>query len=289
MKQLACLGILIGLLVGLLVAFAPLYSNKLEPLRFPTYPPTAALEIMSLGNRELASALIFYNAQFYFGEKYAWRREAPEYQRLFVALDKATDLDSRNMDCYYFAQGLFSDITPAVPVLNRLLEKGMRSRPTDWYLPFFLGANYYFQLKDPVKAAEYLQKAAAVSPNSEFFASLSARMLYQGNQTEAAIAYLEAFIKGTNNPAVREKLQLRLRALQAIFVLEHGVADFAKAKGRLPHDLDEVVSSGLIDAIPADPYGGTFYLEESGKVYTTSKMTEGWKNHDNRDQDQQPR
>lgn len=285
MKQLACVGALLCLLVWLLVTFPPLYGNHMEPLQFPAYPPTPALEIMSLGNRELASTLLFYCAEFYFGEKFTWRQETPEYQRLFVALDKATDLDPRNMDCYYFAQGLFSDIPPAIPVLNRLLEKGMRARPTDWYLPFFLSANYYFQLKDPVKSAEYLQKAALVSPNRDFFASLSARMLYEGNQTETAIAYLEAFIKDASNPAVREKLQRRLHALQAVFVLEQGVVAFAKVHGRLPRDLNAVVAAGLIEAIPADPYGGIFQLDGAGKVYTTSKMTEGWKDHDNGHQD----
>lgn len=287
MKQLGPVCILVGLLIWLLITFSSLHSNNSEPLRFPAYPPTVAIEMMSLGNRELASTLIFYNAEFYFGEKYAWRREAPEYQRLFVALDKATDLDPRNMDCYYFAQGLFSDITPAIPVLNRLLKKGMRHRPQDWYLPFFISANYYFQLKDPVKAAEYLQRAAAINPNNALFASLSARMLYQGNQTQAAIVYLEAFIKETKNPAVRKKLLLRLRALTAIHFLENAISGFTKKEGRPPRGLNELVAVGLINKIPVDPYGGTFYLDEAGKVYTTSKLTETWKNHDNRNQNQQ--
>ena len=287
MKQLAFLCLLIGLLVWLQLGFTSLRGKSQDPLRFPTYPPSVAIEMMSLGNRELASTLIFYSAQFYFGEKYAWRREAPEYQRLFVALDKATDLDPRNMDCYYFAQGLFSDIKPAIPVLNRLLEKGMRYRKQDWYLPFFISANYYFQLKDPIKAAEYLQRAAVLNPNNTLFASLSARMLYQGNRTKAAITYLEAFIKDTNNPAVRQKLQLRLNALEAIYYLENGVGEFREKKGRLPHSLNEVVTEGFIDKIPADPYGGTFFLDNEGKVYTTSKLTDTWKNHDNRDKDQQ--
>lgn len=287
MKHLVSVSMLIGLLVWLLLAFSSLRGNIQEPLRFPTYPPSVAIEMMSLGNRELAATLIFYNAQFYFGEKYAWRREAPEYQRLFVALDKATDLDPRNMDCYYFAQGLFSDIKPAIPVLNRLLEKGMRHREQDWYLPFFISANYYFQLKDPVKAAEYLQRAAVLNPDNALFASLSARMLYQGNQTKTAITYLEAFIKETRNPAVRKKLLLRLRALTIIHFLENAITDFTEKKGRPPRALDEVVTAGLIDKIPADPYGGTFFLDETGKVYTTSKLTETWGNHDNRNQDQQ--
>ncbi|MEW6518811.1 MAG: hypothetical protein AB1461_05310 [Thermodesulfobacteriota bacterium] len=287
MKQLACLCLLIGLLVWLQLDFASLRSKRQEPLRFPSYPPSLALEMMSLGNRELASTLIFYSAQFYFGEKYAWRREAPEYQRLFVALDKATDLDPLNMDCYYFAQGLFSDITPAIPVLNRLLGKGMRNRKHDWYLPFFISANYYFQLKDPIKAAEYLQRAAELKPDTLLFASLSARLLYQGNQTKAAITYLQAFIKETRNPAIRQKLELRLHALEAIHFLENGVAAFTKKRGRSPDSLDELVAEGIIKQIPADPYGGTFFLDETGKVYTSSKLTETWKKHDKRDQDQQ--
>jgi len=287
MKRLVPVCVLVVLLVWLLLNFTSLRSKRQQPLRFPTYPPSVVLEMISLGNRELASTLIFYNAQFYFGEKYAWRREAPEYQRLFVALDKATDLDPRNMDCYYFAQGLFSDIKPAIPVLNRLLEKGMRYRQEDWYLPFFISANYYFQLKDPVKAAEYLQKAASLNPGASQFASLSARMLYQGNQTRAAITYLEAFIKDTRNPAVRQKLLLRLRALKAIDLLEKAVAGFREKTGRQPHTLNEVVTSGVINKIPADPYGGTFFLNDAGRVYTTSKMTQDWKNHDNGNQDQQ--
>jgi tetratricopeptide (TPR) repeat protein len=274
MKHLLSGSILIILLIWMLLTFSSLHNRDQEPLRFPTYPPSIVLEMMSLGNRELAATLIFYNAQFYFGEKYAWRQEEPEFQRLFVALDKATDLDPNNMDCYYFAQGLFSDIKPAIPLLNRLLEKGMRHRKQDWYLPFFISANYYFQLKDPIKAAEYLQRAAALNPDNALFASLSARMLYQGNQTETAIAYLEGFIKETNNPAVRKKLLLRLHALSAIHFLEKAIANFTKKEGRPPRTLDEVVTTGFLNKIPDDPYGGTFLLDETGKVYTTSKLTE---------------
>ena len=286
MKHLFAGVILLGLLVWMLLAFPALQNRSQKPLHFPSYPPSVILDMMSLGTRELAASLIFYNAQFYFGEKYAWRKEAPEYQRLFAALDKATDLDPNNMDCYYFAQGLFSDIKPAIPLLNRLLEKGMKHRKNDWYLPFFISANYYFQLNDPVKAAQYLQRAATLNPDYVLFASLSARMLYQGNQTETAILYLEGFIKETKNPAVRKKLLHRLHALNAIHFLEKAIVNFTKNKGKPPSTLDELITAGFLNKIPTDPYGGTFLLDETGRVYTTSKLTETWKNHDNRNQDQ---
>jgi len=287
MKRLLAGLILAGLLAGLL-CLPPSFSGQgLAPLRFPSYPPSLALELMSLGNRELASTLIFYNAQFYFGEKYAWRKEAPEFQQLFLGLDKATDLDPRNMDCYYFAQGILSDLKPAIPVLNRLLEKGMRNRPSDWYLPFFLSANHYFQLNDPVTASRYLQKAAAINPDKAIFASLSARMLYQGNQTEAAVIYLESFIKETGNPSVRKLLLKRLQALEAIRYLEKAAQAFQEQKGRKPASLDELRQAGLIKKIPSDPYGGTFALDPGGRIVTTSNLAEAWKKHDKRDHNQQ--
>jgi len=286
MKHLISGSILLSLLVWMLLPFSSLHQKTQPPLHFPTYPPSVILQMMSLGTQELTATLIFYNAQFYFGEKYAWRQEAPEYQRLFAALDKATDLDPYNMDCYYFAQGLFSDIKPAIPLLNRLLEKGMRHRKQDWYLPFFISANYYFQLNDPIKAAEYLQHAAALNPDNAIFASLSARMLYQGNQTVTAITYLEGFINETKNPAVRKKLLLRLHTLRAIHLLENAIVAYTKDKGKPPDMLDDLISAGFLNKIPADPYGGTFLLDETGRVHTTSKMTDTWNKHDHSNQDQ---
>lgn len=278
--------ILLSLFAGVNYYYPRYQKRHPSPLRLHRLPPTLALEIMSVGNRELMAETIFFNTEFYFGEKVGWRNETPELRRLYDALDKATDLDPYNMDCYYFAQGTLSWIKPAIPHLNRLLEKGLKHRTWDWYIPFFLAANYYFQLKKPAKAAGYLKLASRLNPKSALLATLTARMFYEGNETEAGIIYLKSMIPDTRNPLLRKKLIKRLNALEAIRFLEKAVDKYREKYHHRPKSLMELVTSGIISSIPPDPYGGQFYLTKQGKVYTTSKLAEGWrktKNGGNKD------
>ena len=277
MKRVA-LGILLVFLVALTTYFYPKIQQSYEPsLRLHQLPSTLTLQLSSLGNRELLATLIFYNTEFYYGEKAGFRKETPELKLVYDALNKATDLDPRNMDCYYFAQGTLSWVKPAIPVLNRLLKKGFTYRPWDWYLPFFIGANYYFQLKDPGQAAEYMQQAAKLNPRSPLFATLAARMFYQGNQTEAGIIYLKSLLKETSNPLFRKKFEKRLQALEAIFFLEQGVKKYEERFAKPPDRMRDLVTAGIVSKMPVDPYGGRFYIGKDGRIYTTSKMAEGWK------------
>jgi tetratricopeptide (TPR) repeat protein len=271
------LGILLLLLVALTTYYYPKLQRAYEPsLRLHRLPPAFALKISSFGNKELMATLIFYNTEFYFGEKAGFRKETPELKLIYDALNKATDLDPRNMDCYYFAQGTLSWIKPAIPVLNKLLEKGFKHRPWDWYLPFFIGVNYYFQLKDPVHAAKYMKKAARLNPRSPVLATLAARMLYQGNQTQAGIIYLKSLIRETTNPLFRKKFEKRLHALEAIYFLERGIKRYEEKFGKSPLEIHDLMRTGIIRKTPVDPYGGMFYIGKDGRVYTTSKLAEGW-------------
>jgi len=41
-----------------------------------------------------------------------------------------------------------------------------------------------------------------------------------------------------------------------------------------PQTIDELLTLGYLDALPVDPYGGTFYLDKNGNVRTTSQLYE---------------
>ncbi len=273
--------ILLIFFVALTTYYYPKIQRTYEPsLRLHRLPPTLALSVSSFGNKQLMSTLIFYNTEFYFGEKVGFRKETPELKLIYDALNKATDLDPYNMDCYYFAQGTLSWIKPAIPVLNRLLIKGFKYRPWDWYLPFFIGANYYFQLKDPINAAKYTKAAARLNPRSPLLATLAARMLYQGNQTQAGIIYLKSLIRETANPLFLKKFEKRLNALEVIFSLEKGIERYEKKFGKSPQLIGDLIGGHIIKKVPPDPYGGIFYIGKDGRVHTTSKLAEGWRKND---------
>jgi hypothetical protein len=68
---------------------------------------------------------------------------------------------------------------------------------------------------------------------------------------------------------------IRAEALEKILQLEEVIAGFKKRFHRAPYRLQELVDVGILNHLPEDPYGGTFYLDKQGKVRTTSKLAFG--------------
>jgi tetratricopeptide (TPR) repeat protein len=159
-----------------------------------------------------------------------------------------------------------------------LLEYGFTYRTWDWYIPFFLSFDYAFFLKDYRQAGEYLTKAAELNPRAAWFSTLAARYFYEGDRTALAIAYLEELIPTARNAAIKKQLITRAEALERILQIEEAINTFRESLKRTPENLEELVKEGFLVSIPEDPYGGIFYLDERGKVRTTSKLALGKRN-----------
>ena len=177
-------------------------------------------------------------------------------------------------DAYYFAQAALTWEVGEYRAANELLEYGMQYRTWDWYLPFFVGFNSAYFLKDYKSAGHYMQMAANLSGNP-LFTTLAARYYYEAGQTDLGIIFLETMEKGAKDAKVRKLYATRREALIAAKELEAAVARYRERFGRLPPDLGELVAVGILLRIPADPYGGRFYLAANGVVRSTSKFAFG--------------
>lgn len=197
----------------------------------------------------------------------------PEYPNMYRTLQTAAQLDPYNMDNYYFAQAAFTWEIGRVAEVNALLEQGMKYRTWDPWLPFYIGFNRAYFLKDYIGAAPFMQLAAERSGNP-LFTKLAARYFYESRQTELGLIFLDSMIAQAKDKAVKATYQLRRDALLAVSEIERALAEFRKRQGRDPSDLHELVATGLLPALPADPYGGTFYLDVDGRVRSTSKLAD---------------
>ncbi len=188
-------------------------------------------------------------------------------------LDAATDLDPLFYDPYYFAAMTLPWDFGNYDWTIRLLEKGAANLKDDWTLPYYAGFHSYYFLKDFNKASKLLF-AAAERPGAPkaFLTSLGSRLGYEGNETAVAISFLEKIIEEVDDALVREEFERRLVALRLIEALEMGVQAYTSKLGKAPESLQELVDAGVTKKIPADPYGGAFYLDEDGGVKTTSNM-----------------
>jgi hypothetical protein len=195
----------------------------------------------------------------------------PEYYNMYKTIEAAIRLDPYNMDAYYFSQAAFTWEIGRAKEVNALLLYGMKFRDWDYQLPFYAGFNASYFLHDYAEGAR-LMRLAAERSGSPLLTNLAARYFYQARQTDLGMAFLEMIIDQTRDLKLRKVYTTRLTALHAVKEIESAAELYHKQNGSLPRTIDVLVSSGFLKQIPADPYGGNFYLEKDGSVVSTSQF-----------------
>lgn len=264
----------------LLVPFASHLKNRPLTVKLGYTPDADVLKPMVADQRYLVAEWSVMKVLFYFGtlleasEKNRMFVVSPEYLNMYKTLQTALKLDPYNMDAYYFAQAAFTWEVGRYKEVNSILAYGMRYRTWDYQLPFFAGFNAAYFMHDYGQAATYMKKAAELSGNP-LFTNLAARFLYEAGKDELGILFLENMEKSAKDEKVKNIYGIRKKALRAVNVLKTAVAAYTKRYNRLPPDLSSLVSVGIIDKIPDDPYGGNFFLTRDGMVRSTSKFAFG--------------
>ncbi len=236
--------------------------------------PSSLIKIAALEFRGLASDVYFLNSMVFIGTTQQRKGKNPvkewEWQWLLKVLDTATDLDPYFFDPYYYANAFLPWDAGMVKETNLLLAKGSRYRDWDWMLPFFIGFNKFYFLNDDSESAEFLMEASRRPGGDPMLASIAARLAYKENRIETAIYFLEQTSKNSDDRSIKERFETRIQALRSILYLESAVTEFKKKYGKIPTSIDALVNKNIISQLPRDPYGGTYYLAEGGKVRSTA-------------------
>jgi tetratricopeptide (TPR) repeat protein len=262
----------------LIIPFTTHLKNRPLQLKVGYVPEASALKFITADQRYLVADWVVLKVLFYFGsliEKAEGENlvaSKPDYPGMFKMLQTSLKLEPYNADAYYFAQAAFTWEVGRYAEVNNMLDYGMKYRTWDAQLPFFAGFNAAYFMKDYKKAAEYMKKAAEISGYQQF-ATLASRYFYEAGDTEFGILFID-MMKGSARDANEKKLyELRRKALLAVKNIEAAAKLYQSNFGRPPVTVAELVSVGLLSAIPQDPYGGKFFLDETGKVRSTSKLS----------------
>ena len=269
--------ILLFLYLLILVPFTSYLRHKPIVEKLGYTPQAEILRLISIDQKQSLAARLTLKVLVYFGSLVDANKNKivipPDYFGMYKTMETAVKLDPYNMDSYYFTQAILVWDLKKVKEANGLLEYGMRYRDWDFYLPFFVGFNYAYFLKDYEKAATYYKRAGVLS-GSELYQSLAGRYMQESGQTDLAIGYLAAMEKGAKNDAIRKTFRTRLKAFREVRRIELATAQFNRIHGRLPVTVAELLAAGLLKSAPVDPYGGEFYLDKGGKVKSSSKFAE---------------
>jgi len=261
-----------------MVPFSAYMKNRPVAVKLGYVPSAEVLRVTVGDQKVLVAHVAVVKVLVYFGtlvEKFKYQIVLPpEYLNMYKTLQTAVKLDPYNSDAYYFTQAAFTWEVGRAQEVNLMLDYGMKYRTWDYTLPFYAGFNSAYFLKQYEPAARYMKKAAELSGNP-LLINLAARYYFESNNSELGVQFLEMMEKGSKDEKLRELYRLRRTALQAAQSIQTAVTRFRERTGRQPERIEELFAPGLLKRLPEDPYGGRFYLDNSGVVRSTSKFAFG--------------
>ena len=242
-------------------------------------PKGEYLKMAVLGYQQMAADLIWLKAVQHLGERHQTRAG---YLAAYHAVDVLTDVDPTFVFAY-LATGTILGVWAGLPRESiALLTKGMRHHPEVWQLRFYVGYDYFYELRDTVTAARYFRMASVLPGAPDYLPRLAARMTVEVGDPQAALEFLQRLYQQTEDEQVRQGLAQRMKEVTAerdIRFLEEGVRRYKARYGKLPVKLEDLVTRRIILKIPEEPFGGAYELKASEGTVSSPGLRERLRVH----------
>src|SRR5947208_85970 len=242
--------------------------------RFMYLPRGEYLRVAVLGYEQVVADLLWIQAIQAMGE-HTVTEEAGRW--LYRVLDVITTLDPRFLRVYEAGGVALVTLVVLAEESNRILEKGIKYNPDYWALPFLLGFNYYYELHDDARAADYIARASLLPGAPKYLPALAARLYASAREPQVAIDFLARMYEQTSDENVKRILERRLKEVVAerdLQLLEGAISRYRKLHKRAPERLEDLVGPGLLRALPREPFGGRYLYDPQTQAVRSSEMKE---------------
>ncbi|MBA3015773.1 MAG: hypothetical protein KKD63_03370 [Proteobacteria bacterium] len=178
-------------------------------------------------------------------------------------------LDPSFQQTYILAQGWLPwEPAGMLAETEKILTTATKNRPWDWQPNHTLGFNAYYFSNNPGKAGKLFLAAANTPKAPPFLAILGARLAQKGGETETAIVIMKSMLadKAHDEPGYNDMVD-RLHALEGILILERASQQYEKSFEQKPTSLEQLVTSGILAALPENPYNLPYCIDTEGVIY----------------------
>jgi hypothetical protein len=242
---------------------------QIEELR--QLPRGEHLKPVLLGYHHLAADLLWLRVLQIIGARSV---TSPEYEWLYHALDVITTLDPQYDYAYQVGGIILTEFAQRVDLSNRLYIKGIEANPNVWQIPFYLGFNYFFYLHDDAKAAEYMTRASKLPGHPLFLPFFATRLAAEAGNPEIALSFLGEMWRQTHDEQIKAQLETRMKELvieRDVQMLQTAVERYTQITNHPPRHLGELVSAGILSALPGEPFGGEYrYNAKNGEILSST-------------------
>src|SRR2546421_9167342 len=242
--------------------------------RFMYLPQGEHLKIAVMGYQHVVADLLWIQVIQAMGERQV-TEEAGHW--IYRALDVITTLDPKFVRVYEAGGIALVTLVVLAEESNRILEKGIQYNSDVWTLPYLLGFNYYFELHDDAKAADYIARASRLQGAPEYLAPLAARLYASAREPQVAIEFLARMYEQTSDENVKLIMERRLKEVvveRDLQLLEEAISRYRKLHKRAPERLEDLIGPNLLRALPREPFGGRYLYDPQTQTVRSSEMKE---------------
>ena len=209
-------------------------------------PPLAAKvqKVMLPYLRQLAAEVTYIKSVTYIGAviKMETEKNVNMLAKNFAVMQQ---MHPYLLDTYYVTYAYLPGYDDAIThKANAILKKGMESLPNDWTLPFHIGFNYFYYLKDNDSAYAYLLKAYELSKNP-FFKHLASVLAGKDGDLKTGAIWLRAMYEERDDPEEKEILLADIKAYDVALSVQSMVKQYHDDKGEYPSDLNALIPDYL--------------------------------------------
>lgn len=219
---------------------------------------------MTAGDRYLAANLAAIRALVVATDK----MRPEDYRILAKVQQDASWLNPAHEDNYYTAAAILP-WNGELDAAQAILARASKARYFD-YQPAFYYAFHLLHFKgDAVAASAWMRAAAEKLPNDDerlIMQNMAARWMDRAQDIDLAIRIVESMAQQARRKDFRAYLEQRVARLRSLKELRTAADRYRERFNRPLVTLNDLVDSGLVKAIPPDPFGFGFELNKQGQL-----------------------
>lgn len=190
-----------------------------------------------------------------------------DLETIHTLFKQSLTLDPYFLQTCYLTQAYLAWGNKKVEAAIDLLKISNEHRYWDWNPSFFIGFDYYYFLNDNLTASTYLMEASKNPGAGPLPGFLAARLSQEGGETETAILFMESMYDTIEDESGLKQIDMRITALKGVLVIEKAISAFEANYNREPDNLQELVSSGILQKLPENPYKKPYALEDGVIIF----------------------
>jgi hypothetical protein len=143
-------------------------------------------------------------------------------------------------------------------------KDGVANADPDWRIPYYLATTYFLELKDMKNALWYYNIAAKTPGIPDYAERFSLNFGIKSSEREKTKELWTTIRDSTNDQDTKDRAQAYIDRLDIFDYLEAAAKVYDQKFGHFPAAPADLVTGGIISAVPQDPFGYAFIFNKDG-------------------------